>query len=382
MNPLDWIPPELDALDAACRRRRLAVRPAIGPSWTDGDGRRWVNLSSNDYLGLAGHPAIRDGAAEAARTWGGGATASRLVAGTLPIHAEVEGRLAAWTGYPEALLFGTGYLTALGVVPALVGPADRVLADRLAHASLLDAARLSGARLQRFRHNDADHLASLLARPHPGRTLVITESVFSMDGDLGDLPAICAAAARHGAMVLVDEAHALGLFGPSGAGRVAGLGLREQVHVLLGTLGKSLGAYGGFVAARPPLRDWLMQRARSFIYSTAPPPAAAGAALASLDWIEARPQAGAEALARARDFAARLRARGWNTLATESPIIPLVLGEDAAAVEAARHLEAERILVVPIRPPTVPEGTSRLRVSLSLGHTDDDLRRAEAALAR
>ena len=370
MNREAWIDAELDALQQAHLFRR-----AVAPE------RALFNFSSNDYLDLAHHPGVIAAAGRALREFGAGATASRLVAGTLPLHEELEARLAKLKGYPAGLVFGSGYLTNLGVIPALVGRDDAIYADRLAHASLMDAAILSRAELHRFRHNDAGHLEELLKKnTGAGRKLVVTESVFSMAGDVAPLPDIAAVAERHGALLLVDEAHATGVFGPGGSGLIREHRLESTVNLSMGTLSKALGGYGGFVACSEKLRALLINRARAFIFTTAPPPAVLGAALGALDVLEKHPDIGAELLHRAALFRKKLQSAGLDTMQSASQIIPLFVGDNARALALAGRLREQGLLVVAIRPPTVPEGTARLRLSVTLAHTAADLARAAAII--
>ena len=375
MQGEDWMESALAELRAAHLERRLTTYPATGGRITL-DGRTLLNFSGNDYLGLARHPRVIEAAAKALHEYGAGATASRLVTGTLPLHEELERRLAEFKGYPSALVFGSGYLTNAGTISAVMGPDDLVLADRLAHASLIDAAVLSRARLLRFRHNDPTHLDELLST-HPGRRrLVVTESVFSMDGDLAPLPDLAAVAAKHDAMLLVDEAHATGVFGPGGAGLISEQGLADRVTLSMGTLSKALGGYGGFVACSESMRAWLINRARAFIYTTAPPPSALGAALGALTVLSKRPDIGRELLSRAARFRKCLADAGLNTLNSASQIVPLNVGDNAKAVALAQRLKEEGLLAVAIRPPTVPPGTARIRFSISLAHEPADLENA------
>jgi 8-amino-7-oxononanoate synthase len=378
---------EFEAESAALEQRRLRrVLPAgsdAGLHGTAPDGARWIQLASNDYLGLARHPQVLDAARAALEQHGAGATGSPLICGRRPLHAELEQRLAEHKGYPAALLFSSGFAANLGVAAALLGPGDTAFADRLAHASLLDGLRLSGARLRRFRHNDPEHLRALLAAaPAAGRRMIVTESVFSMDGDLAPLEALADLAEAFDAGLWVDEAHATGLYGPSGAGRVAELGLAARVSICMGTLSKALGSAGGFVACSEGLRDRLVQCARSFIYSTALPPPAVGAALGALELLRAHPQWGGETRARAARFRERLRAAGAQPGGGDSAIVPLPAGTAAAALDAAARARAEGVRVVAIRPPTVPEGSARLRCAVSLGHAPEDLDDAAEILAR
>lgn len=373
--PLSWIHDELDALKAAGLERRLVTWDRPGP-WVEQGGRRLLNLASNDYLGLGVHPAVREAAARTARDEGVGAAASRLLAGSFRPHAELEDRLAAWKGHPSALLFSSGYLAALGVVGALVGRGDLILADRLSHACLLDAARLSEARLQRFAHNDTADLARLLAkRGEFRRCLIITESLFSMDGDTPPLADLLRLAARHDAALLVDEAHALGVLGPRGAGTTADLPEAATHLVALGTLGKSLASAGGFVTGPAPLRDLLIHRARAFIFDTAPTLPAVAAATAALGLLEQNPDWPATLRARSASFANAL-----GLPAPAGPILPVVLGSNERALAVGAALREAGLLTGVVRPPTVPPGTARLRLSVRLDHDPADLARAAQAI--
>ncbi len=376
-----WLAAGLDELAGAGLGRCLRPLPALGGVF-ESAGRRWLNFSSNDYLGLARQAEVVASARSALDSYGAGATSSRLVAGTLDLHARLEARLAAHKGYPAALVFGSGFLTNLGVIAALAGRDDVVFADRLVHASVVDAVRLAGATLQRFRHNDPEHLRQLLRRQAGrGRRLVVTESVFSMDGDLAPLPALAAIAVEHGAMLMVDEAHATGVFGPGGGGCVAAAGLTAAVNLAMGTLSKALGGYGGFVACSELLSRWLVNRARAFIYTTGLPPASVGAALGALQVLERQPGLGAELLRRAEVFRLRLQAFGLDTGQSASQIVPVLVGDNQRALAVAERLRRQGILVVAIRPPTVPAGTARLRLSVSLAHTSADLEQAAEAIA-
>lgn len=380
--PESWISDEMDELRARHEERALSPLPAGGP-YVEIGGRRVLNLASNDYLGLAGHPQVLEAAARALQDAGAGATASRLVTGDLELHHELERELADLKQCPAALLFGSGYLASLGVIPALVGRHDLVLADRLAHACLLDGARLSGARLRRFRHQDVAHLAELLAeRPAAGRCLIVTESIFSMDGDRAPLAELADLAARTKALLLVDEAHATGVYGPGGGGLTCAPGVRPHVTVALGTLSKALGGYGGYVACSEAMRTLLLNRARSFIFSTALPPAVVAAARAALQVVRRDGSLGTRLLAKADRVRRKLQAGGLDTLASESQIVPVLIGSNQRVLDIAGRLRREDILVGAIRPPTVPPGTARLRLSVSLAHADTDLDRAVDALLR
>jgi 8-amino-7-oxononanoate synthase len=376
----DWQAAGLEALREQQAERTLRTLPATGGKF-ELAGRECLNFSSNDYLDLSRHPAVVARSRAALEQYGAGATASRLVAGSLPLHDELESRLAAFKGYPSALVFGSGYMANAGLLPALAGPDDVIITDKLVHASVIDGAAMTRARLLRFRHNDAGHLGELLARASGRRTIVVTESVFSMDGDLAPLSDMAAMAERHGAMLIVDEAHATGVFGPSGAGRVSELGLQDRTAVSMFTLSKALGGYGGAVACGADTRRWLINRARSFIYTTAPPPAVLGAALGALDVLASDAGLGAELLRRAALFREQLRNAGLDVAGSESHIVPVIAGTNARALALSRALEDRGILAVAIRPPTVPEGSARLRFSVTLAHTDDDLARAACHVA-
>ncbi|HEV7439447.1 MAG TPA: aminotransferase class I/II-fold pyridoxal phosphate-dependent enzyme [Methylobacterium sp.] len=347
---------KLADLDAAALRRHLrpTVRGANGRAARD--GRDLISFSCNDYLGLANDPRVIAAAQEALAAYGAGAGGSRLVTGNHPLLPALEARLARHKGTEAALVFGSGYLANLGITPALVGPRDLILADALSHSCLWAGARVSGAEVVRFRHNDLDDLRTLLDR-HRGRhkrALILTERVFSMDGDRAPLPAMLEIADAFDAWTLVDDAHGLGVVE---AGRRAPLEM--------GTLSKSLGSYGGYLCAAQSVVDLLTSRARSLVYTTGLPPASAAAALKALEILEAEPERAARPLALARRFTARL-----GLPEAESAVVPVLVGAAAAALALSAALEARGFLVVAIRPPTVPAGTARLRVAVSAAHTE------------
>ena len=367
---LGWIDDELAGLEAKGLRRALEpLGSAQGPVVAVG-GRELVNLCSNDYLALAGDPRIRRAAAEAAEREGAGAGASRLVAGDLPIHGRLEARLAALKGAEAALLFNSGYHANAGIPPALVGRGDAIFSDELNHASIIDGCLLSRAELVRYRHRDVGELADLLARTKARRRLVVTDAVFSMDGDAAPLRELAELCDRHGAMLYVDEAHAAGVLGPTGAGLAEALGVADRVDVHMGTLGKALGAFGAYVAGSRRLVDWLVSKARTFVFTTALPPAACGAALAALDVVRDEPERRARLGALTERMRVGLARLGFDVSDVVAPIFPVVLGDEARALAAARALRERGFFVRAIRPPTVPRGTSRLRVTLTAGHTD------------
>lgn len=369
----DFIGPELAARQAAGLRRRLRCIDGAQEAWVTVDGCRVLLLCSNNYLGLATHPAVRDAAQRAAVDYGVGAGASRLISGSMRLHHALEEQLASFKGTEGALLFNSGYHANIGAITALVGKEDAVFSDELNHASVIDGCRLSGARIRVYRHNDVDGLAGLLAGTAARRKLVVTESIFSMDGDTAPLAAICEVAERHGAFVMVDEAHATGVVGPQGRGVVAAEGLQDRVAVHMGTLGKALGAFGAYVAGSRAVIDLLINTARSFIYTTALPPpvvAAAAAALAIICSDSERPR---RLQGNAAALHAGFKAMGLNVAARPSHILPVLIGESDRTMQLSERLLAEGVFVQGIRPPTVPPGTARLRVTAMSTHTPDDL---------
>ncbi|MCK7576213.1 MAG: 8-amino-7-oxononanoate synthase [Chromatiales bacterium] len=380
-TPETELRPRLDALKAQSlyRRRRLQDSPQQPQARVD--GRPMLSFCGNDYLGLANHPKVIAALRDGAERWGVGSGAAHLVNGHSRAHQALEEALAEFTGRPRALLFSTGYMANLGVISALAGRHDTVFEDRLNHASLLDGAQLSRARLRRYPHADAQALKRLIAGD-PAR-LIVTDGVFSMDGDLAPLPELAAIARDSGAWLMVDDAHGLGVLGHEGRGSPDHFGLApEDVPILMGTLGKAFGTFGAFVAGSEELIETLIQSARSYIYTTATPPALAEATLASLaitrreHWRRERL---AEWIERFRTGATRI---GLNLMDSPTPIQPILAGSAEQALTWSAALEAAGLLVTAIRPPTVPEGTARLRITLSAAHTADDIDRLLAALAR
>lgn len=375
-----WAESALRDLSVRGLRRQLEpLQCGQGARVTVG-GRSYLNFSSNDYLGLAGDAALARRAAEVLATDGLGSGASRLVVGDTLHHRALETVLADWLGAPAALVFNGGYAANLAVIGTLVGPGDIVFSDALNHASIIDGCRLSRARVVIVPHADPAALdLALAAHPAP-RRLVVTESLFSMDGDAAPLSAIVDLCERHGAALYVDEAHALGVRGPDGAGLVAELGLADRVDVRMGTLGKAVGAFGAFVAAEEPVIDWLVNRARPLIYATSLPAALCAGAQAGVERIRSDPALRAGLLSNIRQFTTGLRALGLPAR-PESPIVPIPMGTPEQAVRASTRLREAGFLVKPIRPPTVPDGTSRLRVTLSAAHRPSDLDGLLGALA-
>lgn len=345
------------------------------------DGQRLLAFCSNDYLGLANHPEVIAAMRAGAEKWGVGGGASHLVLGHSRPHHALEEALAEFTGRPRALLFSTGYMANLAAVTALVGQGDTVLEDRINHASLLDAGLLSGARFSRYLHNDAVSLANRMEKA-TGNTLVVTDGVFSMDGDLADLPALCAAAKQKDAWLLVDDAHGFGPLGATGGGIVEHFGLGvEDVQVLVGTLGKAFGTAGAFVAGSEELIETLIQFARPYIYTTSQPPAVACATLKSLELLRTenwRREHLNKLIARFREGAAAI---GLTLMDSATPIQPILIGDSARALRLSALLRARGLLVTAIRPPTVPAGSARLRVTLSAAHSEAQLELLLQALA-
>jgi len=379
--PCSDLAAELGRLRAAQRYRTL--RPLAGPqgSRLRIDGRELLAFCSNDYLGLANHPQVVAAFKRGADAYGVGSGASHLITGHSVAHQALEEALADFTGRPRALLFSTGYMANLGVISALAGRGDSICEDRLNHASLLDGARLSQARLRRYAHGDPRALARLLERS--GARLIATDGVFSMDGDLAPLPALAALAQDADAWLLVDDAHGLGVLGEEGHGSLAHFGLGpEQVPILVGTLGKALGTAGAFVAGSRELIETLIQRARSYIFTTAPPPAVAVATRESLG-IARRESWRRERLRMLiRRFRAGAAQLGLPLMESETPIQPLIAGTVEQALSWNRDLEAQGILVSAIRPPTVPERSSRLRITFSAAHREQDVDRLLETLDR
>jgi len=357
--------------------RQLRTIDAVNETRVSRAGRSLINFASNDYLGLTQHPKLKMAAADATQRFGTGSGASRLITGTLAIHSELEAKLATFKQTPSALSFESGYAAALGTIPALFGQGDVIILDKLAHASLIDGARLSGAEIRVYPHNRLDRLWELLdwarQKRKSAKILIITESIFSMDGDSCPLPEIVDLKDEFGAVLLLDEAHAIGVLGPNGAGLAADCGLIDRVEIHLGTLSKAIGSSGGFIAGPSSLIDLLINRARSFIYSTAPPPAAIAAAIAGLDIV-------------ASGTGDQLRAALWRnheelTVKLKRPkpqgkrsaIVPIIVGSEEQALALSEGLAERGFLVPAVRFPTVPRGSARLRVTLSAAHQLQDV---------
>jgi 8-amino-7-oxononanoate synthase len=374
----DLFAKDLEALRARFLERHLReITGAQGPEVEIG-GRRLINFSSNDYLGLANNPLLRKAATSAIDEFGVGAGASRLISGTQSPHLRLERALAKWKGTESALCFSSGYAAALGTIPGLVAKNDVVLLDKLCHASLIDGAKLSGAVLRVFPHNHVGKLEShldLARREHPGRrVLVITESVFSMDGDLAPLRELVELKKRFGALLMLDEAHAVGVIGPNGRGLAMAENVSEEIDVQMGTMSKALGASGGYICGARTLIEWLINRARSFIYSTAPPPAVAAAALAAVDFLasaegEERRLLLWERIRLMQQLLPRAGLKG-EAVAARSAIFPWLAGDEQATLNLASALQSDGFLVPAIRYPTVAKGTARLRITVTAAHEE------------
>jgi len=340
------------------------------------DGQPVLLLCSNNYLGLADHPRVRRAAAEAAIRWGAGAGASRLISGNMTPHRQLEMRLAEFKGYHAALLFGSGYLANIGATAALAGRGEVVFSDELNHASIIDGCRLSRAKTFVYRHGDVEHLAWGLREAEGQGSLIVTDGVFSMNGDIAPLEELTRLARRHKCRLMVDEAHAIGALGPGGRGSVAAAGLSSEVDVVIGTLGKALGSYGAYVCAGAEIVEYLLNAARSFIFSTAPPPPAVAAALAALELLESDPHRVNRLRANAATLRGALAAEGLAPNGTETQIVPLEVGGAERTMELCERALAHGIFAQGIRPPTVPEGSSRLRFTVMATHRTGELQRA------
>jgi 8-amino-7-oxononanoate synthase len=368
---------ELEAIKQASLYRRLRrVENDQGPTLLL-DGREVVNFSSNNYLGIANHPALADAAKRAIDRYGCGSGASRLISGNMALHEELESRLATFKNTEAALVFNSGFQANTGILSTLAGEGDAIFSDALNHASIIDGCRLSRAKTFVYAHGDLDQLENALKQADGARRrLIVTETIFSMDGDEARMAAIVDLAEKYGAMVMVDEAHATGIFGGNGAGLVAKLGLGARVAVQMGTLGKALGGFGAYVAGSRALRDLLINRCRSFIFTTSLPPAVMGMAIAAIDLVEREPERREALWRNCRALKEGLTALGFSLSESQSPILPLVIGDADKCMRFSERLLEKGIFAQGIRPPTVPPGTSRLRITLMATHTRAHIDRA------
>ena len=376
----DFIQRELQQIKEAGLHRSLRrVENDQGPTLML-DGRKAINFSSNNYLGIANHPALAAAAKEAIDRYGCGSGASRLISGNMTLHEELEAKLARFKGTETALVFNSGFQANTGILATLAGEGDEILSDELNHASIIDGCRLSRARTVVYAHADLNQLEIALKQGHGARRkLIVTETIFSMDGDEAPLLGIVELAEKHGATVMVDEAHATGVFGPGGAGVVSKLGLGDRVLVQMGTLGKALGGFGAYVAGSGELRELLINRCRSFIFTTSLPPAVMAMALAAIDLVEREPARREALWHNCRLLAHGLKRIGFSLNEIQSPIMPLIIGAADECMRFSEQLLERGVFAQGIRPPTVPPGTSRLRLTLMATHTPEDIDRAVAA---
>ena len=384
IDPLDEISTGLAELDAAgLRRRRRVVTTPCRPGTRLADRAEPVlAFCSNDYLGLAADPAIAEAVRRGSLRWGSGSGASHLVSGHYAVHEALEQRLATFTGMDAALYFSTGYMANIGVMPALVGRGDAIFADKVNHASLVDGALLSRAEFIRYPHCDLAALEGRLAASRAPRKLIVTDSVFSMDGDLAPLPELLALAEAHRAWLLVDDAHGFGVLGPQGRGSLAHFGLASPRLIYMGTLGKAAGVSGAFVAGRRDVIEWLVSKSRSYIFTTGAPPLLADTLLTAIDLIEHGDARRAHLAALIARLKTGLRLSRWQLLPSDTPIQPVVIGDNHETLAVSRALDAEGLWVPAIRPPTVPKGAARLRITLSAAHSFAQVDRLVEALNR
>lgn len=373
-DPLQFLTHELDTLKQQGLYRHLRVLEGEQLAHATFDHRSVVNLSSNNYLGLATHPKLRQAALDATERFGVGSGAVRTIAGTMEMHVELEKRLAAFKQVEAVVVFQSGFTANAGTVSAILNKEDVIISDELNHASIIDGCRLSRAAIKVFPHKDADAARKILKElPVAQRKLLITDGVFSMDGDLGALPALCDAAEQYGAVMMVDDAHASGVFGRQGRGTVDHFGLHGRVDIQVGTLSKAVGVLGGYVAGTKDFIDFLHHRARPFLFSTSHPPAVTAACLAALDVLESEPQWMEQLWDNTRFFKAGLERLGFNTGRSESPITPVIVGEAAKAAEMSDKLFQRGVFAQSIGFPTVARDQARLRTIVTATHTTDDL---------
>lgn len=385
-DSLNFLQQRLDELKKKKHHRSpLTIESAQDP-WVVVEGRRVLNLCSNNYLGLASNPQLKAKATQAISDWGCSSSSSRLICGTLACHHSVERQLAAFKGAESALLFTSGYMANLGIISALVNRGDYVFSDELNHASIIDGCRLSRANISVFAHSDMDDLEKKIQKScqegQLKRKLIVVDGVFSMDGDLAPLPDLVQLAEKYDCILMVDEAHATGVLGPGGRGVVAHFGLEQQIPIMMGTLSKALGSMGGFVVGSKLLTEYLVNTSRSFIFSTALPPMVVMSAQVALELLESDPSIATKVQENAEYLRSGLNSLGFDTLNSQTQIIPVLIGDAGSTIEMSRLLLEEGILATPIRPPTVPEGTCRIRTTVMATHTRQDLDFALEAFAR
>ncbi len=381
MDDLAFFSAALEEIKDRDLYRRLRIIHGAQSARVQVEGKEVVLLSSNNYLGLAEHPALKEAAIRALELYGSGAGASRSISGTMEPHKELEERIARFKGCEAALLFSSGYMANLGLLTTLVGGGDLIVSDEFNHASIVDGCRLTRAEVQVYRHRDMNHLEALLKTKTSSyrNRLIVTDGVFSMDGDITPLPEIRELADRYGALVMVDDAHATGVLGKGGRGTAEYFGLMGQVEIQMGTLGKALGGFGAYVAGSRVLIDYLINRCRTFMYTTALPPAVAAMAMVALDIVEKEPQRRERLWENIHYFRNDLKAMSFNAVGSDSPIVPILIGDNALTMEADHRLMEKGVFAQGIRPPTVPPQSSRLRATLMATHTKEDLDRAVRA---
>lgn len=384
MDPLAYLGEQLEAWREAGAYQTLRELQTACEPVCRFDGRQVINLASNNYLGLTNHPKLVEAALEATRRYGVGSGAVRSIAGTMTLHLELERRIAAFKHVEASVVFQSGFAANAGTVAAILGPEDHIISDELNHASIIDGCRLSKAKIRIFPHKDvaaADRILEELAGA-PGKKLLITDGVFSMDGDIAPLPGLAGVARRHGAIMMVDDAHASGVLGRNGRGTIDHYGLHGQVDIQVGTLSKAVGALGGYVCGSRALIEFLYHRARPFLFSTSHPPAVAATCLAAFDVLEQEPERIDNLWANTRYFKSALASAGFNTGASETPITPIMVGEAAQAHAFSKALFEEGVFATGIGYPTVPHGKARIRTIVTATHTREELDRALEILAR
>ncbi|MGA9624997.1 MAG: glycine C-acetyltransferase [Bryobacteraceae bacterium] len=383
-NPLSYLHDQLDQWRAEGTYQRLRVLESASAAESRFDGQQVVNLASNNYLGLTTHPKLREAAIEAVRKYGVGSGAVRTISGTMRLHLELEERIARFKNVEACVVFQSGFAANAGTVAAILGPEDHIVSDELNHASIIDGCRLSKAKIHVFPHKDAAAAEKILAEldSAPGRKLLISDGVFSMDGDIGALPSLVEAAEKHGAIMMVDDAHASGVLGRNGRGTIDHFGLHGRVQVQVGTLSKAIGVLGGYVCGSRELIEFLYHRARPFLFSTSHPPAVAAACLAAFDVLEQEPERIQALWDNTKYFKHGLIEAGFNTGTSETPITPVIVGEAKLAHELSRALFEEGVLATGLGFPTVPMGKARVRTIVTATHTKAELDRALEAFRK
>jgi len=389
LNPLSFLTDQLDELKAKGTHFKLRVLDDEQAPVCTFDGKKVINLASNNYLGLTTHPKLREAALEATRQYGVGSGAVRTIAGTMKIHMELEEKIARFKNVEACVVFQSGFTANAGTVSAILGKEDFIVSDELNHASIIDGARLSRAKILVFRHKDVAHADEQLAsvKSQPGKKLLISDGVFSMDGDIGPLPGLCEVAEKHGAIMMVDDAHSSGVLGRNGRGTIDHFGMHGRVDIQVGTLSKAIGVLGGYVCGTRDLIDYLYHRARPILFSTSHPPSVAAACIAAFDVLESEPQLMEQLWANTRFWKKELGLLGFNiggktTPASETPITPIIIGDGRLTMEFSRELFKEGVLGTGIAFPTVPEGKARVRTIMTATHTKEELQQALAVLER